>query len=132
MEVQILHYNTKYDSPEAAAEEPDGFAALSIFYQMDVTISNNLDYTYDVLPNVTRPGSSHIVRTPFPLALLLPDVTGEFYRCLTNPRFIEVRTGWGNLTAEILGIADRLRRRPAPRTSSGSSSSTSARSPSSS
>ena len=82
MEVQILHYNTKYDSPEEAADATDGFAALSAFYQMDVTISNNLDYLYDILPNVTQPGSSHIIRTPFPLALLLPDVTGEFYRCI--------------------------------------------------
>ena len=82
MEVQILHYNTKYDSPEEAADATDGFAALSVFYQMDVTISNNLDYLYDILPNVTQPGSSHIIRTPFPLALLLPDVTGEFYRCI--------------------------------------------------
>ena len=80
MEIQILHYNTKYDSPEAAAEEPDGLAGFSIFHQMDVTISNNLDYLYDVLPNVTQPGDSHIIRTPFPLALLLPQVTGEFYR----------------------------------------------------
>ena len=82
MEVQILHYNTKYGSPEEAADATDGFAALSAFYQMDVTISNNLDYLYDILPNVTQPGSSHIIRTPFPLALLLPDVTGEFYRCI--------------------------------------------------
>ena len=84
MEVQILHYNTKYAGPEAAAEQPDGLAGLSAFLQMDVTVSNNLDYVYDVLPNVTLPGSSHILGAPFPLAFLLPDLTGEFYRWSLN------------------------------------------------
>ena len=54
MEVQILHYNTKYGSPEEAADATDGFAALSAFYQMDVTISNNLEQWSWVEPVIVK------------------------------------------------------------------------------
>ncbi|TRY79582.1 hypothetical protein TCAL_08940 [Tigriopus californicus] len=111
MEVQLLHYNAKYESMKAALEYPDGLAGLAIFFQvkrrhlpitinqlntdieirvsqMSSDINYKLEDLVDQLPNVSHVGSSVILDEPLPLFYLLPKYHREFFRysgSLTSP-----------------------------------------------
>eukprot|EP00095_Tigriopus_kingsejongensis_P008580 maker-scaffold167_size293163-snap-gene-1.22 protein:Tk08580 transcript:maker-scaffold167_size293163-snap-gene-1.22-mRNA-1 annotation:"glycosyl-phosphatidylinositol-linked carbonic anhydrase" len=88
MEVQLLHYNEKYESMKEALDKEDGIAGLVVFFQMASDINFKLDYLVDFLPNVTHVGASVNLEPPFPLFSILPRFQYEYFRysgSLTSP-----------------------------------------------
>lgn len=86
LEMQLIHYNTRYE-PEEALNKPDGLAILVVLFQISPHINQALNPIIDTLNEIKEENSLAIIRQTFHLNDLLPE-DKSYYRykgSLTSP-----------------------------------------------
>lgn len=79
-ELHIVHYNAKYGSFSEATKHSDGLAVLAILIESGQRDNIALEHIVQQFQQVMIEGEETNLLSPIPIATLLPDNTGDFYR----------------------------------------------------
>jgi len=79
LEMQFLHYSSKYDDCSHASLHPDGLAILSVFFQTNPEDNSNLTPIWSKLGSIAYPGNSTDVGS-LKLSDWIPARNMSFYR----------------------------------------------------
>jgi carbonic anhydrase len=96
MELQLIHYQSRYSSCEHAYlyGNFDALAILSVMFNIEDEDNPKLDRLINGIENVTMKSDSNFLNNTFPLKDLLPDnIGGGFYRyegSVTSPSCKEI------------------------------------------
>ncbi|XP_070572689.1 carbonic anhydrase 14-like [Ptychodera flava] len=92
-ELHLVNYNyQKYSTVVEALDKSDGLAVLGFFIEVGDEDNPAFQPLIDSLVNVTYPGTTLQLETPFPVLPLFPENVEEFYRYdggLTSPGCFE-------------------------------------------
>jgi len=88
LEIQIVHYNSKYGSYKEAEGKEDGLAVVSTLYKLADRDNTKLSPIIDSLDQITNPGTSFLVVKEIPANSFYPTIRSPLYRytgSLTTP-----------------------------------------------
>jgi len=95
LEIQLIHYNSKYGSYKESQGKKDGLAVFSTLHKLSTTDNAKLSPLIDSLEKIINPGSSFKLEKEIPANSFYPTITSPLYRytgSLTSPPCTEMVT----------------------------------------
>ena len=95
LEIQLIHYNSRYGSYKDSEGKKDGLAVFSTLHKLSTADNTKLSPLINSLDQITNPGSSFKLEKEIPANSFYPTITSPLYRytgSLTSPPCTEMVT----------------------------------------